>query len=189
MTIESLRKKQWTRTGLPVSGQVLLVTYRLHGNVLVNMIPILSMRVVPAAPLRSNSLSCVVWHEKASHPGNMFSKGRETFGQPRLPPLDICSAPRGRQFFSISETARDEERNDCSSALGAAVRLSSQPHCGSSQVPAVENDVQQDCYSTESHDPDDQQLPHGPQIQPSPGCEVPAEQFWNNLGHPLPRHH
>ena len=133
------------------------------------------MGVVPAAPLRSISLSFMVWHEKASHPQNMFSKAK------RLSGSRVCHLWMYVQRPGADE--RDEERNDRSGALGATVRLSSQPHCGSSQVPAVENDVQQDCYSTESHDPDDQQLPHGPQIQPSPGCEVPAEQFWNNLGH------
>ena len=130
-----------------VSGHVLLVTYHVHGNVLVNIIPIFSMRVVPVAPLRSNSLSFVVWHEKASHPRHMFSeRGKEIFGQPRLPLLDMCLAPRGQQFSPFRTLKATGKEIIAPLRLEQLLRVSSQPHCGSSQVLAAENDVQQDSY-------------------------------------------
>lgn len=140
------------------------------------------MRVVPAAPLRSNSLSLWSGMKRQVTLDTCFQRQRDLRAAASSYSGHVFSA-QVPTVFSISDTEGDEERNHRSAAPGAALRVSSQPNCGSSQVPAAEDDVQQDSYSTESHDHHDQQLPHGPQMQPSAACQVPAEQFWSNLGH------
>ena len=151
VSIESLRKKQWTRTG---PSCLWACAARHVPPPRVNRIPILSVRVVPAAPLSSNSLSFTVWHEKASHPRNMFSMGK----RPSSAISGHMFSSQGPTIFSIS--TRKE--------MIAPVRLAQLYVSALSLTVDLHKFLQRRC---------------GPQMQPSPGCEVPAEQFWNNLGH------
>ena len=109
-----------TYTALLSPRMCLLVTYRVHADILFNMFSNSFHSRRSCSPSAFHFFVLYGWHEKASHPQNMFSKAKRPSGS------RVC------HFWMYVQRP-------------AAVRLSSQPHCGSSQVPVFEDDVQQDC--------------------------------------------
>ena len=110
VTIESLREKQWTRTGPPClwacAARHLPPPRKCPGQHRSNSFHARRS----CSPFAFKFFVLCGLALKGKSPSTDVFRGKEIFGQPRLPILDMCLAPRGQQFspFRTLKATRKE---------------------------------------------------------------------------------